>query len=177
MEVTFTRGADRDYTATARREDGVLVQVTGGDRKFALPHDMAHLLVERELSLRHGFWGRIAAGALYPGMKVLAGRQPAHAAKRSRSAIREAEPQGTEAEVWVGVLMKAVEAGLENNLTAVHALFKAEWRPSRPERSLPDPAEVRRVCRALREAEQQWQTLEVGQALTFPWPLDRRRKR
>jgi hypothetical protein len=174
MNVTFTRGEARNYTTTALRDDGVLLQVPGSDRKFALPHDLAHYIVERELGLHRGFWGRIAAGAVYPGMKVLAGRQPVHAAERSRSVIREAAQQGVEAEVWVGVFLRVMQEGLEPNGTAVRAALSAEWRPSRPERNLPDAAEIGRICSALREAAQRWQALAAGQALTFTWPLDRR---
>ena len=37
--------------------------------------------------------------------------------------------------------------------------------------------EVQRVCRALREAQQRWQALAVGQSLTVSWPLDKQSKR
>jgi len=169
MEITFQRGEEGRYTTTAVRDDGVRLQVPGGDRKFALPHDVAHFIVERGLGLQRGFWGRIAWGAVYPGMTVLSGRQPPHAAERSRAVIREAEQQGVEAEVLVGLLLKVMHSGLESNWPAVRAMLNEEWRPGKPERDLPDPEEVCRICSALRAAEQQWQSLEVGQEITVAW--------
>jgi hypothetical protein len=173
MKVTFTKGEDKQYSATAVRIDGVTVEVKGSDRKFAIPHDIAHLVVEEGLGLRRGFWGRIARGAVYPGMRVISGRQPIHAAGRTRVVMRADEQQGIEAEVLVGVLVKIMDAGLQRDWPAARALLCNEWRPSSPERSLPDAAEVVRVAEALREAERQWQALAVGQSVTFPWDLDR----
>lgn len=173
MEIAFTKGAERTYTATALRQDGVLLQVPGGDRKFPLPHDIAHFVVEHGLGLRQGFWGRVARGAVYPGMKVLLGRLPLHAADRSRAVIKEEEQQGVEAEVLVGTLLKIMHDGLENDWHAAQRVLKEEWRPSKPERDPPSAEEVRRICTELREAERQWQALEAGQSLTYRWLLDR----
>ena len=177
MVITFTRGEQSTYTTTALRDDSVLLHVPGGDRKFSLPHDVAHYIVERELGLNCGFWGRVARGAIYPGMKVLSGRQPPHAAERSRLVIREAPQQGVEAEVLVGVLLHIMHESLESTETAVRALLSREWRPSKPERRSPDMEEVRGACAALREAERQWQGLDVGQCLTVTWARERPKKR
>jgi hypothetical protein len=173
MDITFTKGEDSRYTATALRNDGVLLQVNGGDRKFALPHDIAHFIVEHGLGLKQGFWGRVARGGVFPGMKELQGRKPVHAAERSRAILREDEQQGIEAEVLVGVLCKIMREGLEADWPAARKLLNQEWRPNRPERGLPGEEEVLQICAALREAQNLWQSLEVGQAVTYVWTLDR----
>jgi hypothetical protein len=160
-----------------RRDDGVALHVPGHDRTSPLPHDIAHYIVERELGLQRGFWGRIARGAVYPGMKVVSGRQPPRAGERSRQVIREAVQQGVEAEVWVGVLVKVMRERLEANWPVVNKLLRREWRPSKPERALPVAEEVRRVCAALRAAEARWQSLAVGETLTVTWPSERRGRR
>lgn len=177
MDIMFIRGAENTYTVTVRRGDGVSLLLPGNGRNFRLPHDAAHCIVERELGLRRGFWGRVADGAIYPNMQVLSGRQPPHAAERSRLVRREAEPQGVEAEVLVGLLFTIMSRNRENDAPAVEALLRRAWRPRRPERPPPEMNEVRRACAALREAERQWLALEAGQALRLIWPQDRRRKR
>ena len=177
MKITFTRGAENTYTITALRDDGVLLHVPSGDRKFPLPHDIAHYIVENGLGLKNGFWGRVALGAVFPGMSVLSGRQPAHAAERSKSILRNAEQQGVEAEVMVGFLLQITRDGLEVNWPVVRRLLGEQWRSSKPERSLPDAREVLAICVALREAERQWQALDVGQSMMDVWPVEMHKTR
>src|ERR1051326_2722081 len=102
MKITFTRTGEHTYTTSAVRDDGVRLEVAGGDRTFLLPHDLAHYVVERELGLHRGFWGCVAVGALFHSTKVISGRQPPHAAERSMAILREAErDHGPEAEEMV----------------------------------------------------------------------------
>lgn len=169
MTITFTKTGASTYTTLARRDDGVLLEVPSHDRTARLPHDLAHYVVERELGLNRGFWGCVAAGALFPGMKVVSGRQPPHAADRSRAIIRGAGQHGTEAEVLVGSLLRVMRAGLETHWPAAGALLGREWRPKKPSRGPLGAEEVRRVCAALRDAEQRWQALGIGESLTVSW--------
>lgn len=177
MQITFTRGEDCTYTSTALRDDGVVLLVPGSDRKAALPHDIAHYFVEQGLGLKRGFWGRVADGAIYGGMEVLSGRKSPHAVKRSRSVIRDREQQGTGAEVLVDAFLKVTHDGLENDEAAARVILNREWVPDKPERGSPNAEEVRHICIALREAEQQWQALEPGQSMTVLWPSAKHRKR
>ncbi len=170
MNITFTRTGECTYTTQAMRGDGVTLQVPGPDRTAPLPHDLAHYVVERELGLRRGFWGRIADGALFPGLTVVSGRQPPHAAERSRTILREVEPQGTHAEVLVGIFLGILHDCLDSNEPAALARVSAAWTPGKPERGPLDPAEVRRVCQALQDAQQRWQALAIGQSLAVWWP-------
>jgi hypothetical protein len=177
MEITFTRSGERTYTTLALRDDGVLLQVPSYDRKFSLPHDLAHYVVERELGLKHGFWGCVAAGAMFPGIQVVSGRRPDHAASRSKSILREAGQSGTEAEVLVGVLLGMMHDGLDDNWAAARTVLARAWTPARPSRGPLEAEEVQRVCAALREAEHRWQALAIGQSITVSWPVDRRKRR
>jgi hypothetical protein len=171
MKITFTRTGERTYTTVAARDDGVTLHVPSHDRPALLPHDLAHFIVEQELGLKQGFWGSVAAGALFPGMTVVSGRQPPHAADRSRSIIRAMGQLGTEAEVLVGVLVKIAHAGMEENWEAARSILVREWRPNRPSRDLPTAEEVRRVSARLREAQADWQSLPIGESLTVTWFL------
>lgn len=76
MEITFTKTGARCYEVSARRDDKVVVRVGTPDRPKGLPHDMAHYLVERGLGIERGFWGAVAAGAVFEGMEVVSGRRP-----------------------------------------------------------------------------------------------------
>jgi hypothetical protein len=174
MNITFTRSGEHTYTTLALRDDGVMLAVPSFDRTFSLPHDLAHYVVERELGLKRGFWGCVAAGAMFPGIQVMAGRRPPHAAERSQSIIREAGQQGTEAEVLVSVLLRIMHEGLETHWPAARALLSREWKPNKPSRGPVGAEEAQRVCAALREAQQRWQALAVGESLTVSWPLERR---
>lgn len=170
MNITFTRTGERTYATVVVRGDGVTLQVPSPDRTSPLPHDLAHYVVERELGLRRGFWGRIADGAVFPGITVASGRRPPHAAERSRTILREVGPQGTHAEVLVGVFLGILHDGQEGDEPAALARVSAAWTPDKPERGPLDPSEVRRVCQALRDIREHWRSLAAGQSLAVWWP-------
>ena len=75
MKVIFARLDQGRYGVTALRCDGVLVKIKTHDRTKFIPHDLAHFVVERELSLKGGFRGKVAGGVTFDGMEVLSGRQ------------------------------------------------------------------------------------------------------
>src|ERR1700758_3442275 len=100
MRVTFPRLADhqRGY-AVVERDDGVVYRMDGFTVMGPeLPHDVRHLIVERELRVSDGIFGAIAAGTVWTSMEHLRGRRPPHAADRSerlkraqRDTVRRAE--------------------------------------------------------------------------------------
>jgi hypothetical protein len=178
MEITFTRTGQRTYTTVVVRDDGVTIAVPSFDRPAWLPHDLAHYVVEHALGLTQGFWGCVAAGAVFPGMTVVSGRQPPHAAARSQAIMREMGQHGTEAEVLVGILVGIVQDGLDPRGPAAHARVSDAWQDPRYVAREPLHAEkVYQVCMALREAQQQWQALAIGQSITVTWAHHRARKR
>ena len=100
MRVRFPRLADhqRGY-AVVERDDGVVYRMDGFTVMGPdLPHDVRHLIVERELRVSDGIFGAIAAGTVWTSMHHLRGRRPPHSADRSeqlkkaqRDRIRRAE--------------------------------------------------------------------------------------
>jgi hypothetical protein len=63
LTVTFVRHRDRRDRIYVERQDGSQLSwtfPTYGDR---LPHDLCHLVVERDLGIDDGFWGLVARGA------------------------------------------------------------------------------------------------------------------
>jgi transposase len=89
LEITFTKTGARSYEVVARRDDKVVVRVQTADRPQGLPHDMAHYLVERGLGFERGFWGAVAAGAVFKGMQVVSGRRSPHRSNRTRPATQD----------------------------------------------------------------------------------------
>jgi hypothetical protein len=176
MEITFTRTGTGDYTTVVKRDDGVTFSVPSFDRTHALPHDLAHFVVESVLGLDRGFWGSIAAGAVFAGMTRISGRLPPHSAERAAGILREAGQKGTEAEVFVSAFLDVVRRNLDRELPAALARIAAEWSPAKGARTPPTPEELRRVCAGLRDAEARWQALAVGETLRVTWPASRRRR-
>ena len=85
MRVTFPRLPDRERAyALVERDDGAVYRLYGGLAGSRLPHDIMHLVVERELRIRDGIWGGIAAGIIFDSMEHVSGRRPPHARERSR---------------------------------------------------------------------------------------------
>jgi hypothetical protein len=171
VEITFTKTDQRKYETLVRRDDGVLLSVQSPDRPASLPHDIAHYLVERELKLERGFWGSVAAGAVFGGMHVISGRRSPHAEDRSKAAMKAAGQQLTVAEIYVSVMQSVVRDGKEGDWPAVRARLDEAWRPFRGPRWPVSAEEALRVCQALREAETQWQALPVGQSITVTWQV------
>src|ERR1700733_16141395 len=85
MRVRFPRLADHQKGyAVIERDDGVVYRMNGFTVMGPeLPHDVRHLIVERELRISDGIWGSIAAGTVYTSMEHVRGRRPPHAEDRS----------------------------------------------------------------------------------------------
>lgn len=172
MEITFTKTARRKYEVLVRRDDGVLLAVRSFDRPARLPHDIAHFVVESELSLQYGLWGLLAAGVILPNVTAASGRPRPRAAEQSRSLLKEAgqRQHTTEAEVIVAVVQRIAEEGADDDWPKVLSRLNDAWRPRRSQRGPISHDEVRRACRRLREAEREWAGLAAGESMTVRWP-------
>lgn len=69
MEIVFTKLSDQKHAVKVRRRDGSEDSSVLDSRSF-LRHDLAHLAVELELPLSHGYWGSVAAGASLAGQDM-----------------------------------------------------------------------------------------------------------
>ena len=94
MRVTFPRLPDHERAwALVERDDGVVYRLYGGTAGLRLPHDIKHLIVERELGITDGIWAGVAAGVVFRAMAHVSGRRPPHAAERSKELIRNFQEQ------------------------------------------------------------------------------------
>jgi hypothetical protein len=62
VEVTFTRTAERRYSATITRERWGTVSMMCPGYDTWLPHDLVHFVAEAECRIEYGLFGRYAAG-------------------------------------------------------------------------------------------------------------------
>ena len=171
MLVVFVKGPTRRYRSVLHRPDGVQVLLDGGAYNRVggpaaeVPHDIAHLVVEDELRLDRGVWGVLAAGGLFRGASILAGRQGPHAARRANEIRRAADEQLTQAEMLVrGVCdLAAADAGADLRLL----------RAGTGERWWADTiaaAPVERAIGRLRGAGETWARMHAEDRLELEWP-------
>ena len=148
MRVTFPRLPDHQRAwALVERDDGVVYRLYGGTAGPRLPHDIMHLVVERELRISDGIWAGIATGAT-------------------------ADPPDPRAELLTDLVSSA--AALDTltqekirRLTAakLSALPGADRR-----RTEVDPVVIAVAARALQVEAARWARLRVGEELTYDWP-------
>jgi hypothetical protein len=169
MVISITRVDERSYKSVAIRSDGVHIEIPGVGPSRPIPHDLLHYFVERELKLKRGFWGCVAAGGRFKGTRVAGGRSTFHAVGRKRRVIRPAKQEISEAEIFAALVLRVLREEIADNWQAVQILFSGAWHPARPTRGPITRDELSRICTAVREAEEEWQKLPVSHSLTVCW--------
>ena len=166
MRVTFPRLADyqRSY-AVVERDDGVVYRLYGGTAGPALPHDLRHLVVERELKVTDGIWGGIAAGTVYTSMEHVRGRRPPHAAERSVDLKRAYRDRVMRAELLAN-LVEAVAALDDPSAEEIRRLTGTKLAV------LPGmaPGANAAAARAMQVEAARWARLRPGEELEYEWP-------
>jgi hypothetical protein len=170
MRVTFPRLPDHQRAyALVERDDGAVYRLQGGQAGPRLPHDIMHFVVERDLRIRDGIWGGIAAGIIFDSMQHVGGRRPPHARERSRELLAGFGQRGLRAEV----LANFVEcvAGLDHRSDLEILTRAADRLAVLPDADADvDPAEVAAAAQALQVEAARWARLRVGQELSYEWP-------
>jgi hypothetical protein len=165
MDIRFVHSQNRWDQTLVTRSDGVRLTVPVFGPMEPMPHDLLHFLVESELELPDGFWGSVAAGAIFEGMHVVGGRQHPHAGERSR-AVMKAHHQGILfAEGVVGDLHEALHGTPEPQVPL--------WieSPHVPSRTTSDRRAL--IVQLLRTAEElrfRWERIPLGETLLVQWP-------
>jgi hypothetical protein len=181
MRITFRRFPDhgRAYSVI-ERDDGVVYQMTEFTRPGTeLPHDLRHLVVERELGIADGIWGGIAAGMVYTSMEHVRGRRPPHSADRSDELKRAQRQRLMRAELFAN-LVEAI-AMLDNpsdeeigrvarSKLSVVPVAEPGADPSAVV-ALPSPQALAAAAQALAVEAARWARLRVGGELVYEWWL------
>ena len=143
MRVTFPRLPDHERAwALVERDDGVVYRLYGGTAGPRLPHDIMHLVVERELRISDGIWAGIAAGG--------AGQPPGQQAELLTDLVACAAALGT-------LTLEKIRRLTADKLAAL------------PDANV-DPVLVAVAARALQVEAARWARLRVGEELSYDWP-------
>jgi len=148
MRVTFPRLPDHERAwALVERDDGVVYRLYSGTAGPRLPHDIMHLVVERELRIKDGIWARMAAGAT-------------------------ADPPDPRAELLADLVSSA--AALSTLTLDKIKRLTADKLAALPSAERPgaevDPVVVAVAARALQVEAARWARLRVGEELSYDWP-------
>lgn len=169
MEVTFERtGARRYATIVAVPGRPPLRADPAPGYDDDVPHDLVHYLVEAELGLAYGVYGRAAAGG---GPFRTTTETPGDRRHRRRGQRRLQRREAS---------LRDVDPGDMATSERVVGLCDLAWRrrtgarpPAWAERTPVPDADRRVVARVLAQMEAlapRWRELPVGGALTFVWP-------
>jgi len=150
MRVTFPRLPDHERAwALVERDDGVVYRLYSGTAGPRLPHDIMHLVVERELHITDGIWAGIAAGG--PGQPPgQPGRPPGQRAELLADLVAGAAALGT-------LTLEKIRRLTADKLAAL------------PDANV-DPVLVAVAARALQVEAARWARLRVGEELSYDWP-------
>lgn len=180
MRVTFPRLADHSKGyVVIERDDGVVYRMDGFTNVSSrVPHDLRHLIVERELRVSDGIFGAIAAGTVWTSMEHLRGRRPPHAADRSEELKRTQRDRIGRAELLAN-LVEAVAALDNPSMEEVQQLTRRKLSvvplvepgadPAKV-MELPPPEVLVAAASALQVETARWARLKVGDELVYEWP-------
>jgi hypothetical protein len=171
MEIVFRQSASGREATLVTRDDGVRLSVPVYGKRDPLPHDLAHYVVERELGLIDGFWGSVAAGAIFEGMAVLDGRQPPHARERSR-AVMKAHQRGI---LFSEVVVDAVMRAISGEVLGADPLAVESSRVPSKSRADRD-ALIARLLPPMRAMSARWWAVPEGEGLPLDWPAQPARR-
>jgi hypothetical protein len=131
----------------------------------AVPHDLAHFVVETELGLANGFWGTVAAGGVVGSMTATGGRRPFHADAKSAAVLKANQADLSDSELLVGAFTNALDTGLPTLLAMLHRFQKG----SAIKGVMVGDDEAVRVLERLRQMQRKWQEIPVGGEMTLVW--------
>lgn len=143
--MTFPRLPDHERAyALVERDDGATYRLYGGPASPRLPHDIVHLVVERELRIRDGIWGGIASGVAFESRRLLRAELLANL-------------------VGCVAALDHPSAGQIRSLTAAKLAVL-------PDADRLDPAAIAAAAQALQVEASRWARLRVGEELSYDWP-------
>jgi hypothetical protein len=180
MRVTFPRLADHQKGyAVVERDDGVVYRMDGFTVMGPeLPHDVRHLIVERELRVSDGIFGAIAAGTVWASMHHLSGRRPPHSADRSQQLKRAQRDRILRAELLAN-LVEAIAVLDDPSPDEIRRVARTKLSVVPVVEPGADPADVIRMpppavlaaaASALQVEAARWARLRVGEELVYEWP-------
>lgn len=186
MEVQFQRTGERRYAVKILRAGHPAIEMNPAPGYDPLmPHDLMHFIVERELGLRRGIFGQIAAGGdagtfhaapAPPEDKRAAARLRRRAARRGDKLLRAGRDNAALSERAAYICFYEWLARSNNpDRRKLAAQYFPEAKPLRGDQLTNDGdilinENLDRVRVALDAASAQWTSLAVGACFTLTWP-------
>lgn len=181
MEVQFKRTGERRYAITIFREGYPTIEMNpapGYDP--IMPHDLAHLIVEKEIGLRRGIFGQIAAGGNAGTFHTVssAGENKREAARLRRKVVKRGEKLLHEGRDESAISERAVYVYLNEwlfrstdpNRRKLAVQLPSEYKQISDDDALSSKKTLDRVCSSLEWASEQWASLKIGEFFSVTWP-------
>lgn len=174
MDVTFRRTGQRRYAVIVERAGSpaqTMEPAPGYDEH--IPHDLVHYVVEAELHLTAGVFGRAATGGgTFISNQSDAGSPRERARARRKQARREATLHRADESRTSDMLTSERLAGISDlHWRRRHGQTPDPTRQPPPAALTPDDApRVDRVVTRLDALAPAWNRLPIGGALVFTWP-------
>lgn len=181
MEVQFKRTGERRYAITIFREGYPTIEMNpapGYDP--IMPHDLAHLIVEKEIGLRRGVFGQIAAGGnagtfhTVPSAnenKREAARLRRKVVKRGEKLLREGQDESAISERAVYVYLNEwLSRSTDPNRKKLAVQLPSQYKQISDVDALSSEKTIERVCSSLERASEQWASLKIGESFSVTWP-------
>lgn len=176
MEVAFRRVGARRYSVVVLREGLPPHEFGGPGYDDKMPHDLQHFIVERELGIKHGIFGFLAAGGETGGDEREAGRDVSRCRRkgkrRDQRMIRRGERADGDASeaaaylCWCAWLHRSGDPRVKAiavNIASTPARLADEARRTYGEDA------VARVCACMDELSARWSRLAIGESFTEVW--------
>lgn len=171
MLLRLKRLDERRYETEITRSDGVTYLVKGVGHMGVIPHDLAHFVVERGLGINQGFWGSVAAGAVFGSQTHIGGRRRPQAAQRSKEVLKANQRVLTETEILVGLFNDAVAEELGSASPELRSrLRRYTWTPPGYQPRQITDAQIAAVYAGWEAMHRSWAALRIGDTLEFEWP-------
>lgn len=170
--VEFVKLTERCCLARATRSDGAIVETTA-TAKGGIPHDLEHFLVEQELRCDTGFWARVSQGAEFSNFRVIRKGPLRHSRARHHELTKGYA--GWDEDLITKVVDMYREARRQGwsppasvpSVPTMALLLDPRRRP--PTQATFDRRTLTAAAFALHSAEQEWQELPVGRAVSRRW--------
>ncbi|HET9080772.1 MAG TPA: hypothetical protein VFO01_09685 [Trebonia sp.] len=183
MRVRFPRLADHQKGySVIERDDGAVYRLDGAVTGPGLPHDLRHLIVERELRVSDGLFGAIAAGTVYLSMHHLRGRQSPRAAERP-AWLKKAQRDRIMCAEMLANLVEAITDLDDPSPYEIRRLTRAKLsviplvEPGSGPAGVvacPPPEALAAAAEALQVEAARWARLRVGEELVYEWPASKK---
>jgi hypothetical protein len=181
MQVEFRRTGKRRYAITIFREGYPTVEMDpapGYDP--VLPHDLLHFVVEKEIGLRRGIFGQIAAGGNAGTFHTVpaanknqreSARLRRKVARRGGKLLREGRGESALSERAADICLNEWRSrSTDPNRRKLAVQSLSHNHRSADEGEILTGEVLNRVCATLDQVSERWAALEIGESFAIPWP-------